>query len=182
MQALVDLLPLVAFAVTYWITRSFQSAIVVIMIAMTLQVVITWLIKRTVSRMLLASAVLVVGLGGVSLLLNNELIFKWKPTVLNWLFAAAFLGSRFIGDRTLAQRIMDSVARDEFQLSRTDWHTLNLMWVAFFLVSGAANIFVAYRFPEDVWVNFKLFGLTGMTLAFALVQGVWLSRRSTQEK
>lgn len=182
MQALVDLLPLVAFAVTYWITRNFQSAIVVIMIAMTLQVAITWLVKRTVSRMLLASAVLVVGLGGISLLLNNELIFKWKPTVLNWLFAAAFLGSRFIGDRTLAQRIMDSVARDEFQLSRDDWHTLNLMWVAFFLVSGAANIIVAYRFPEDVWVNFKLFGLTGMTLAFALLQGVWLSRRSTPEK
>jgi intracellular septation protein len=182
MQALVDLLPLIAFAGTYWLTRDMQTAILVIMGAISLQVAVIWLIKRTVSRMLLASAVLVVGLGGISLLLNNDLIFKWKPTVLNWLFAAVFLGSRYIGDRTIAQRILDSVARDEFRLSPSDWHTLNLMWVAFFLVSGAANIFVAYRFPEDVWVNFKLFGLTGMTLVFALIQGVWLSRRAIEEK
>ncbi len=182
MQALVDLLPIVAFAVAYWLTRDMQTAILVIMVAISLQVTIIWLVKRTVSRMLLASAVLVVVLGGISLLLNNDLIFKWKPTVLNWLFGAIFLGSRYIGDRTIAQRILESVARDEFHLTPPDWQKLNLMWVAFFLVSGAANIIVAYRFPEGVWVNFKLFGLTGMTLVFALLQGLWLSSRTTEEK
>lgn len=182
MQALVDLLPLVAFAVAYWLTRNMQTAILVIMIAISLQVAIIWLVKRTVSRMLLTSAVLVVVLGGISLLLNNDLIFKWKPTVLNWVFAAVFLGSRYIGDRPIAQRILESVARDEFRLVREDWQKLNLMWVAFFLVSGAANIIVAYRFPESVWVNFKLFGLTGMTLVFALLQGLWLSKRPAEEK
>lgn len=182
MQALVDLLPLVAFAVAYWLTRNMQTAIAVIMAAITLQVVIVWLVKRTVSRMLLTSAALVVVLGGVSLLLDNDLVFKWKPTVLNWLFGAIFLGSRYIGDRTVAQRILDSVAQNEFKLTPADWQKLNLMWVAFFLVSGAANIVVAYQFPEGVWVNFKLFGLTGMTLAFALFQGLWLSRRATEDK
>lgn len=182
MQALVDLLPLAAFAVAYWLTRDMQTAILVIMVAMSLQVAATWLVKRTVSRMLLASAALVVGLGGTSLLLNNDLIFKWKPTVLNWLFAAIFMGSRYIGDRTVAQRILDSVGAGEFQLAPADWHKLNLMWVAFFLVSGAANIIVAYQYPEEVWVNFKLFGLTGMTLVFALLQGLWLSSRTTDQK
>ncbi len=179
MQALIDLLPIIAFAVAYWLT-DMHTAILVIMVAISLQVLVIWLIKRTVSRMLLASATLVVVLGGISLLLNNDLIFKWKPTVLNWAFAAVFLGSRFIGDRPVAQRILESVARDEFRLSRADWQRLNLMWVAFFLVSGAANIYVAYRFAEPVWVNFKLFGLTGMTLAFALLQGLWLSKRSPE--
>ncbi len=182
MQSLIDLLPLVAFALAYWLTRNMQTAILVIMVAISLQVAIIWLVKRTVSRMLLASAALVVVLGGISLLLNNDLIFKWKPTVLNWLFAAIFLGSRYIGDRTVAQRILESVARDEFKLAPADWQKLNLMWVAFFLVSGAANIIVAYRFPEGVWVNFKLFGLTGMTLVFALLQGLWLSSRATEGK
>ena len=182
MQALVDLLPIVAFAVTYWLTRNMQTAILVIMVAISLQVAVIWIVKRTVSRMLLTSAVLVVVLGGISLLLNNDLVFKWKPTVLNWLFGAIFLGSRYIGDRTIAQRILDSVARDEFRLSPAEWQKLNLMWVAFFLVSGAANIFVAYRFPEGVWVNFKLFGLTGMTLVFALLQGLWLSRHAAEDK
>lgn len=180
MQALIDFLPLVAFAVAYWLA-DMHTAILTIMVAISLQVVVTWLVKRTVSTMLLASAALVVGLGGISLLLNNDLIFKWKPTVLNWIFAAVFLGSRYIGDRPIAQRILESVAKGEFQLSQADWRQLNLMWVVFFVVSGAANIFVAYRFAEPVWVNFKLFGLTGMTLVFALIQGIWLNNRTPKE-
>ncbi len=180
MQAVVDFLPLLAFAVAYWL-GDMHTAIATIMVAISLQVLITWLVKRTVSRMLLASAVLVVVLGGISLFLNNDLVFKWKPTVLNWVFAAVFLGSRYVGDRTIAQRILESVSKDEFKLSQTDWRRLNLMWVAFFLVSGAANIFVAYRFSEPVWVNFKLFGLTGMTLVFAVIQGLWLSKRTAGE-
>ena len=176
MQPLIDLLPILAFVVAYWLT-DFHTAIAVLMATMALQVAGTYLVKRTVSRMLLISAALVIGLGGISLVLKNDLIFKWKPTVLNWLFAAVFLGSRYIGERPIAQRFMESVAKDQFTLSPKDWQRLNLMWVLFFLFSGAANIFVAYRYPEAVWVNFKVFGLTGMTLVFALLQGVWLSNR-----
>ena len=180
MRFVVDFLPLLAFATAYWLA-DMHTAILVIMAAISLQVLVTWIVKRTVSRMLLASAILVVVLGGISLLLNNDLIFKWKPTVLNWAFALVFLGSRYIGDRPIAQRILESVSKDEFQLTQADWRRLNLMWVAFFLVSGAANIFVAYEFPEAVWVKFKLFGLTGMTLAFALLQGLWLSKRAPDD-
>ena len=96
MQSIIDLLPILAFVVTYWLA-DLHTAIAVIMAAMALQVAGTYLVKRTVSRMLLVSAGLVIGLGGISLLLKNDLIFKWKPTVLNWLFAALFLGSRYIG-------------------------------------------------------------------------------------
>jgi intracellular septation protein len=180
MQFVVDFLPLLAFAVAYWLA-DMHTAILAIMVAISLQVLVTWIVTRTVSRMLMASAVLVVVLGGISLILNNDLIFKWKPTVLNWAFALVFFGSRYIGDRPIAQRILESVSKDEFQLTQADWRRLNLMWVAFFLVSGAANIFVAYSFPEAVWVKFKLFGLTGMTLAFALLQGLWLSKRTPDE-
>lgn len=176
MQALVDFLPVVAFVVAYWLA-DFKTAVVVIMVAMVLQVAVTWLVKREVSRMTLASAGLVVVLGGVSLLLKNDLVFKWKPTVLNWAFAAVFLGSHFIGEKTVVQRLLQSVAKGEINLAPRDWRTLNLMWVAFFLVSGAANIYVAYAFPENVWVNFKLFGLLGLTVVFVLLQAAWLSRR-----
>lgn len=57
-----------------------------------------------------------------------------------------------------------------------DWRQLNLMWVGFFAFSGAANLYVAYSYPEAVWVNFKLFGLLGMTLVFVLLQALWLNR------
>lgn len=176
MQALIDFLPVVAFVVAYWLA-DFKTAILVIMVAMVLQVAITWLLTRTVNRMTLASAGLVVVLGGGSLLLNNDLIFKWKPTVLNWAFAAAFLGSQFIGAKPIVQRLLQSVAKEEIQLPPRDWRTLNLMWVVFFLVSGAANIYVAYNFPENVWVNFKLFGLLGLTVVFVLLQAAWLAKR-----
>jgi intracellular septation protein len=176
MQAFVDFLPVVAFVVAYWLA-DFKTAVAVIMVAMVLQVAVTWLVKRTVSRMTLASAALVVVLGGVSLLLKNDLIFKWKPTVLNWAFAAVFLGSQFIGTRPIVQRLLQSLSKEEINLPPRDWRTLNLMWVAFFLVSGAANIYVAYSFPENVWVNFKLFGLLGLTVVFVLLQAMWLSKR-----
>jgi intracellular septation protein len=176
MQILVDFLPVLAFVVAYWLA-DLHTAIFVIMAAMTIQVLLTWMIRRSVPKMLQFSTALVVGLGGLSLLLDNDLIFKWKPTVLNWAFAVAFLGSQYIGQRPLVQRLMESAAPDQFKLQPGEWRQLNLMWVAYFLVAGAANIYVAYNFPENVWVNFKLFGLLGLTLIFMVLNGIWLSRR-----
>lgn len=177
MQAFVDFLPVVAFVVAYWLT-DFKTAIAVLMVAMATQVAITWLVKRTVSRMLLISAGLAIGIGAISLLLQNELVFKWKPTVVNWLFGGVFLASQFFNGKPVIRRLMESVAPDDIRLSDRDWAQLNLMWVVFFLVSGAANLYVAYRFSEAFWVNFKLFGLLGMTFVFVLLQAVWMNRRN----
>ena len=177
MRTFLDFLPVLAFVLTYWLTKDFYTAILVIMIAVVIQLAITWLITRTVPRMLLISAVLVVGLGGISLWLNNPLIFKWKPTVLYWLLATLFLGSQFIGDKPLAQRLLQSISEEPLPLSNQDWTTLSLMWVVFFFIAGTANIVVAYSFAEAIWVNFKLFGLIGLTLAFLILQAVWISQR-----
>lgn len=176
MQALIDLLPVVLFYVAYKFS-DFRTAIVVIMAAMAIQVTLTWLITRTVSRMTLASAGLVIVLGGASLLVQNDLVFKWKPTILFWIFALVFLGSQYIGSKPIAQRFMESASKEAISVAAGDWRRLNLMWVVFFTVVGALNLYVAYRYSEDVWVDFKLFGLTGLTLVFAFGQALWLSRR-----
>jgi intracellular septation protein len=176
MQQLFEFLPLLAFLLAYWRT-DMRTAIVVLMVSMVLLVVGTWLAKRTVSRTLLASTALVVVLGAISVYLDNPLFFKWKPTALNWGLAVAFLVSQFIGERSLTQRIFDSVGNGDIRLSVPDWRRLNLMWVAFFLFSGAANIFVAYRYPEAVWVNFKVFGLMGLTVVFLGLVFWWLNLR-----
>jgi intracellular septation protein len=181
MQALLDFLPVVAFAITYWVTKDFHTAILVIMVAVGMQVIVTYALTRTVPKTVLISAALVIVLGGISLLLKNDLVFKWKPTVLNWAFALVFLGSQFIGAKPIIQRIMESVAKDEIQLNAPHWRTLNLMWIAFFLVSGTANIYVAYNFEESVWVNFKLFGLLGLTLVFMILQAVWISSKAEED-
>jgi len=176
MQALLDFLPVIAFVATYWVTGDMSTAIAVIMGAVTLQVLTTWIVKRELSRMLLASAALVIVLGGTSLALDDPLFFKWKPTGLYWLFALIFLGSQFIGKQPMVKRMMLSVAQDEFELTDTVWKQLNLAWVVFFIVAGSANIYVAYNYAEATWVNFKLFGLFGMTFVFLVLQTLWLSR------
>jgi intracellular septation protein len=176
MQVLIDFIPLLAFAVTYWLT-DFRTAVIAIIIAILLQVAVTWLRTGTVSRVLLFSAILAVVFGGVGLVLQNDTVFKWKPTVFSWVIATALLASHYLGSKPLVQHLLDATARGELQLEARDWRILNLMWAGFFLFTGAANVFVAYSFSESFWVNFKVFGLTGLTIAFSLLQGLWIFRR-----
>lgn len=91
--------------------------------------------------------------------------------MVNWLFALAFAGSHFIGDRVLIKRIMGHA----LTLPDAIWARLNLAWIAFFLFCGAANLFVAFTFPA-FWVDFKVFGSLGMTVLFLVAQGLYLSR------
>jgi intracellular septation protein len=104
--------------------------------------------------------------------LQDPVFIKWKPTILNWLFAAAFLGSQLIGGKTLVERMMNHA----ITVPSIIWRRVNLGWVSFFLMAGLANIYVAYNFSEEIWVDFKLFGLMGLTLAFVFGQAVYLTR------
>lgn len=109
--------------------------------------------------------------GGMTLAFHSETFLKWKAPVVNWLFAAGFAASHFIGDRPLIQRIIGHAV----QLPAPLWARLNLAWVAFFVVCGLANLYVAFTF-QQFWVDFKVFGSLGMTVLFMLGQGVFLAR------
>ncbi|HSC85204.1 MAG TPA: septation protein A [Pseudomonas sp.] len=109
--------------------------------------------------------------GGMTLAFHSETFLKWKAPVVNWLFALGFLGSHFIGDKLLIQRMLGHAV----QLPQQIWTRLNLAWVVFFLFSGSANLFVAFTFQE-YWVDFKVFGSLGMTVLFLIAQGVYLAR------
>lgn len=109
--------------------------------------------------------------GSLTLAFHSETFLKWKAPVVNWLFGLAFLGSHFIGDRVLIKRIMGHA----LTLPDAVWARLNVAWILFFLVCGAANLFVAFTF-ERFWVDFKVFGSLGMTLLFLVGQGIYLSR------
>lgn len=176
MQALIDFLPVIAFVATYMVTKDMSLAIIVIIGAVAVQLLATWIIKREISRMLLASAALLVVFGGISLATDNPIFIMWKPTVLYWAFALIFLGSNWIGAQPIAQRMMTSLTEDPIDMPDKTWRQLNLSWVAFFIFAGAANIYVAYRFEEATWVNFKLFGLFGLTFVFLVLQSLWLAR------
>ena len=109
--------------------------------------------------------------GGLTLAFHSETFLKWKAPVVNWLFALAFAGSHFVGDRVLIKRIMGHA----LNLPDAVWARLNIAWICFFIVCGAANLFVAFTFPA-IWVDFKVFGSLGLTVLFMVAQGIYLAR------
>lgn len=185
MKFLFDFFPILLFFVTYkfgpafvpedqiWLKeKPIYLATLVAMVASVVQVAYTWLKTRKVETMHVVSLVLIIVFGGATLYLKDPLFIKWKPTVLNWLFGAVFLGSQFIGDRPVIQRMLSA----QVDLPEPVWKRLNLTWTFFFFVVGAINLAVAYNFDEETWVNFKLFGMLGLTFLFVILQSLYLAR------
>jgi len=170
MQLLIDYIPIVIFIIAYFFKDIF-FATAVLMGVMPIVLVVQWLMTRKLNKIYLASTALVLVLGTATLYFRNATFLYWKPTVLNWAFAIAFLGSQWYGEKPFVQRMLGNAA----ELSRTQWIRLNLMWVAFFVFVGGVNIYIAYNFSEAFWVKFKLFGMLGLTLLFVIVQSIWLT-------
>jgi intracellular septation protein len=122
--------------------------------------------------MLWVSLVIITVFGGATIYFHNETFIKWKPTVLYWAFAAILLASQAIFGKNLIRLMMEK------QLSLPDgvWQKVNFSWAAFFLLMGIVNVYVAYSFSTAAWVNFKLFGFTGMMIVFVVAQSLLLSK------
>ncbi|WP_127477386.1 septation protein A [Sulfurivermis fontis] len=176
MKLLFDLFPVLLFFLAYKLHDIYVATAVAIVAAF-VQVGWFWWRHRRFETMHLVTLGLIAVLGGATLWLHNEEFIKWKPTVVNWLFGAAFLGSRFIGRKTLVERMMGTA----IALPAAIWQRLNLAWAGFFLALGGANLYVVYRFDTDTWVNFKLFGMMGLTLAFMVAQAFYLARHVRTE-
>ena len=173
MQILFDVLPVIVFFVVYRFSGIY-AATAAIMATMAVQIAYQWLRHRKVNQMFLASGIVVAILGTITLALRNPLFIQWKPTIASWLFAGVFLGSQFIGRQTLIERIMGEAV----QLEPAFWRQLNLIWTVTFAALGALNLYVVYHFPEAIWVNFKVFGVTGTLLLVGVGQTVWIVARS----
>ncbi|AVV33828.1 septation protein A [Halomonas sp. SF2003] len=176
MKMLLDFLPIVIFFAVYKMTGDMIMATAVLIPATLAQVLYIYWRHKRVEKMQLVTLALVVVLGGATVLFGNSSFIQWKPTVVNWLFAVAFLLSPLFGGKPLVERMMEKA----IQLPRPIWQRLNLAWVVFFLAMGGLNIYVFSHYSEDIWVDFKLFGMLGLTLLFVIVQGVYLSRHMVQ--
>ncbi|ATE60221.1 septation protein A [Thauera sinica] len=200
MKFLFDLLPVILFFATYKIAGSnpdaahalavqwlgdgiaaTQAPILIAtaatIVATFLQIAIVWLKHRKVDTMLWVSLAIIVVFGGATLFFHNPTFIKWKPTALYWLFGGVLLVSAGAFRRNLIRKMLEA----QIQLPDAVWGRLNLAWSGFFVAMGVINLYVAYSFSEEVWVNFKLFGATGLMLAFVLAQGFYLSRHIEEE-
>jgi intracellular septation protein len=133
--------------------------------------------RRKVDTMLWVSLVIIVVFGGATLVLRDETFIKWKPTVLYWLFGLTLLVSAIGFRRNLIRKMLE----EEVTLPEPVWSRLNLAWIGFFAFMGVANLYVAFSFPTDTWVNFKLFGGMGLMFLFVIAQGLFLARYMEEE-
>ena len=169
-KLLFDLFPIILFFIAFKFADIYAATAVAIAATV---VQIGWLKLRgkRVEVMQWISLGVIVVFGGLTLVLHDETFIKWKPTILYWLFAAG-LGIARVTGRNLMKTFMGS----QLTLPPPVWERLNQMWILYFLVMGGLNLWVAYVWSTDIWVNFKLFGTLGMTIVFVLLQGVYLSR------
>ncbi|WP_044870331.1 septation protein A [Pseudomonas sp. LFM046] len=184
MKQFIDFIPLILFFIVYkldpravelaghtYMLGGIFSATAVLIISSVIVYGVIFLLHRRLEKGQLLTLVACLVFGGMTLAFHSETFLKWKAPVVNWLFALAFAGSHFIGDRPLIQRMMGHA----LSLPQAVWVRLNLAWIVFFLVCGFANLFVAFTFHE-FWVDFKVFGSLGMTVLFLVGQGVYLAR------
>jgi intracellular septation protein len=168
---LYDFFPVILFFVAFKFADIFVATAVAIA-ATVAQIGWTLARRRKPSNMQWVSLVIIVLFGGATLLLRDETFIKWKPTVLYWLAGVVFLGG--LAFRTnLVKSVM---SEGGLELPEPVWTKLCVAWGIFFLFKGTLNLWVAYHYPTDVWVNFKLFGGMGLMLAFVIAQAVWISR------
>jgi intracellular septation protein len=171
MKFLFDLFPVILFFIAFKLADIYVATAVAIA-ATFAQVGWLKLRGRKVDTMLWASLAIIVVFGGATLLLHDESFIKWKPTILYWLFAAVLAGGELVFRRNPIRALLG----EQLQLPDHAWRTLNRSWAGFFAFMGAANLFVAYNFSTDAWVNFKLFGGIGLMLLFVLAQGLFLAK------
>lgn len=170
MKALIDYLPLLAFGAAYF-AYDIYVATGVLMAALVLLVAFHRIAYGEWHKMHLATAALALVFGGLTLAVHDPVFIKVKPTVLYLLFAAVLAGSHVIGERPLIQRALGG----QLTLPAPVWRTLSWLWTGFFVVCAVLNLAVALNFSDTVWVNFKLFGMLGLTLLFVLGQALYLS-------
>ena len=212
MKLLADFFPVILFFIAYKLYGIYAATMVAIA-ASALQVAWVRIRHKRTERMHLITLGLLVVFGGLTLALRDPIFVMWKPTMVNWLFAVAFLGSQFIGSKTLVERMMAQA----IDVPALIWRRLNLAWTAFFVFSGLTNLYVVYvgsgffqakqalidatgeqevdlshcaelftdaqlalcqaaHASEEFWVNFKLFGMMGLTIVFVLAQAFYLAR------
>ena len=171
MKLFFDFFPILLFFIAYKFFDIYVATAVIIA-ATLLQVGITWMKTRRVAIMQLITLAIVMLFGGLTLYLHDDQFIKWKPTVINWLFGLGFLASQLFGRQTAIERMLGG----SLTLPEAVWRRLNLGWVVFFLCSGGANLYVMSHFDRNTWVNFKLFGMLGLTMLFIVIQSFYLSR------
>lgn len=176
-----DFLPIIIFFATYKLTdNDIYAATTAAIIATLIHSAIQWFMHKKLENQHIINLVVILFFGSLTLLFQDDTFIKWKVTVINWIFGLVLLGSQFVGKKNIIQRQLD----EAIQLPESIWVRLNMMWVAFFMFCGLLNLYVAFYYGAElsaearqaIWVDFKMYGMLGLTFAFMIFQIFYLQR------
>ncbi len=176
MKFLFDLFPVILFFVAFKFFGIFTATAVAI-VATIAQIIYVKLRHGVVEKMLLISGVIITVFGGATLLLKDPTFIQWKPSILYWLFATGLLGAQLFFNNNPMRSMMGK----QMQLPDAVWSKLNFAWAMLFVALGFLNLSVAFNYSQDTWVNFKLFGITGIMFVFIIVQTLFISKYLPKE-
>ena len=166
MKQLFEFFPLIVFFVIYYKSdKDLYLSIAAVIVATLISLVALYIKERKISTMMLVSAFILVIFGGLSIFLKNEIFFKMKPTIINALFAIILIGSTFLNKPVLKMLLNSSM-----KLTDEGWSLMNKMWSGFFIFLAILNEIVWRTQTTDIWVNFKVFGIMGITIIFTIIQ------------
>ncbi|MEH6550837.1 MAG: inner membrane-spanning protein YciB [Pseudomonadales bacterium] len=177
MKQFIELIPIALFFIVYQMNGyqfdfagwqytfdGIYTATAVLMAATTLQMLLAWYTEGKLEKRQLGLLAAVCIFGGLTLILRNQLFIQWKPTIFNWGLALVFLGSQFIGKKSLMERTLGS----QIQVESHIWNRVSWLWIANFSIVGTLNLYVAYNFSESAWVSYKLYSSIGFTLVLSI--------------
>jgi intracellular septation protein len=177
MKFLFDYFPIICFFVAYKLWGIYVATAVT-MATSFIQICVFWLCYRRFEKLHIITFVMVMLLGGSTLIFHKDIFIKWKPTIVYWAFGLTLLGSQIFSKKTIMQHMLD----EKVSLPVLIWRRLNISWGIFFLVLGFINVYVIYNFSTNTWVNFKLFGTLGIIMVFAVAQSLYMSKYMQADK
>lgn len=176
MAALFDFLPIILFFIAFKLWGIYAATAVAI-VATVAQSVFVWYRSKKVSPLLIISLIAIILLGGATILLKNETFIKWKPTAVYLIFAAIL----WVSEKVWNKNLIKSAIGEKIKFPESIWRRINITWIGFFLFVGGMNGLVALNFSTETWVNFKFFGLTGLLIAFVILQSLVFSKYAEKE-
>ena len=166
MKQLFEFFPLIIFFVVYYKSdKDLYLSITAVIIATLISLLALYIKERKISTMMLVSTIILIVFGGLSIFLKNDIFFKMKPPIINALFAIILIGSTFFNKPVLKLLLNSSM-----KLTDQGWSLMNKLWSGFFIFLALLNEIVWRTQTTDVWVNFKVFGIMGITIVFTIVQ------------
>ncbi len=171
MKLLLDFFPIILFFIAFKVAGIYVATGVAIVATLAQ---IAWIRYSTgkIEPMQWVSLGVIVIFGGATIVAHNDTFIKWKPTVLYWLMGSALMAGQLIFKKNLLKTLMGS----QLELPDAAWRVANWSWITFFALMGVINLWVAFNFDTDTWVNFKLFGGLGLMVLFVIGQALYLGR------